>query len=48
MPGVIVAVAQMSCSWDRDENIQKAEALVREAASQGARIIRLQELFETP
>ncbi len=48
MAGLIVAVAQMSCSWDRDENLQKAEGLVREAAAQGARIIQLQELFETP
>lgn len=45
---VKVAATQMSCSTDRDENIRKADALVREAAKQGAQIILLQELFETP
>ena len=48
MSDVTVAGIQMTCSWDRDENIEKAEHMVREAASQGARIIQLQELFETP
>jgi N-carbamoylputrescine amidase len=38
----------MSCSSNIDENISKAETLVREAAAQGAQIILLQELFETP
>jgi N-carbamoylputrescine amidase len=45
---VKVAATQMSCSSKIDENISKAEKLVREAASQGAQIIQLQELFETP
>ncbi|WP_438444994.1 N-carbamoylputrescine amidase [Gorillibacterium sp. sgz5001074] len=48
MRKVKVAATQMSCSWDIDENIRKAEKLVREAAAQGAQIILLQELFETP
>ena len=48
MSDVTVAGIQMTCSWDRDENIKKGERLVREAASQGAQIIQLQELFETP
>lgn len=48
MRKVKVAATQMSCSGNIDENIQKAEALVREAAAQGAQIILLQELFETP
>ncbi|MEO1613480.1 MAG: nitrilase-related carbon-nitrogen hydrolase, partial [Pseudomonadota bacterium] len=43
-----MAVTQMSCTWDRAANIAKAEALVREAAGQGAKLILLQELFETP
>jgi N-carbamoylputrescine amidase len=38
----------MSCSTNIEENISKAEALVRLAAAQGAQIIQLQELFETP
>jgi N-carbamoylputrescine amidase len=45
---VKVAATQMSCSGDIDENIRKAETLVRKAAAQGAQIILLQELFETP
>jgi N-carbamoylputrescine amidase len=45
---VKVAATQMSCSSNIDENISKAETLVREAAAQGAQIILLQELFETP
>lgn len=38
----------MSCSGSIEENIAKADKLVREAARQGAQIILLQELFETP
>ncbi|MEH6498613.1 MAG: N-carbamoylputrescine amidase [Pseudoalteromonas distincta] len=45
---VTVAATQMSCSWDRQANIDKAEKLVREAAGKGAQIILIQELFETP
>jgi len=48
MRKVTVSATQMSCSWDIDENIKNAEKLVREAASKGAQIILLQELFETP
>lgn len=43
---VTVAATQMSCQWDVDENIKKAEQLVRLAAQQGGQIILLQELFE--
>ena len=45
---VTVAATQMACSWDRAANIAKAEHLVRQAAAQGAQIILIQELFETP
>lgn len=48
MRKIIVAATQMACSPDIDENIARAEKLVREAARQGAKIILLQELFETP
>ncbi|MDQ6418863.1 N-carbamoylputrescine amidase [Paenibacillus sp. LHD-117] len=48
MRTVRVAATQMSCTTNIEENIRKAEALVREAAAQGAQIILLQELFETP
>ena len=45
---VTVSALQMSCSWDADANIAKAEKLVREAAARGAHIILLPELFEAP
>ncbi len=48
MSKVTVAATQMACSWDVDENIQKAEELIRLAHEDGARIILLQELFQTP
>ena len=48
MRKVVVAATQMSCTWDREATLAKAEKLVREAAAKGANIILLQELFETP
>lgn len=48
MRKVVVAATQMSCTWDREATLAKAEKLVWEAASKGANIILLQELFETP
>jgi len=45
---VEVAAIQMSCGWDADANIAKAEQLVRDAAARGAQIIQLPELFEAP
>lgn len=48
MRKVKVAATQMACTWNREETLNRAEALVREAAAQGANIILLQELFETP
>lgn len=48
MREVTVAATQMACSWDREANLAGAEALVREAAGQGAQIVLIQELFETP
>jgi len=48
MREVTVATTQMACSWDREANIAGAEALVREAAAEGAQIVLIQELFETP
>ncbi len=48
MSKLTLAATQMSCTWDIDENIHKAEQLVQRAAAEGARIILLQELFQTP
>ncbi len=47
MRKVKVAATQMSCSEDMEDNIAKAEGLVRKAAGEGAQIILIQELFET-
>ena len=43
---VKLAVVQMSCSDNTNENIEKAVDYVREAAAEGADIVLLQELFE--
>lgn len=45
---VTVAATQMQCTWDIPENIKRAENLIHHAADQGAQIILIQELFETP
>jgi N-carbamoylputrescine amidase len=45
---VTVAATQFACSWNVDENLARADALVRSAARDGAQIVLLQELFETP
>ncbi len=42
-----IALLQMTCSPDKGENIEKAARYVREAASKGADLICLQELFST-
>lgn len=46
MRTVKYAGIQMSCTGSVQENIEKAERLVREAAANGAQIILLPELFE--
>ena len=43
-----VAATQMSCSWEIEENISNAINLIEQAANEGANIILLQELFQTP
>ena len=48
MSKVVLAATQMTCSWNIEQNITKAEKLIREGASRGAQIILIQELFETP
>ncbi len=45
---VTLAATQMSCSREVEENVAKAERLVRGAAQEGAGVVLLQELFETP
>ncbi len=46
MRKVSVAAVQMKCTTDVSENIKHADKMVREAASKGANIILLPELFE--
>ncbi len=48
MRKVTVAAVQMSCGRDMAANLDKAETMVLKAASEGAQIILLQELFATP
>jgi len=45
MPKVKVALVQMSCTSNKEGNLQKAIDKAREAASQGAQIVCFQELF---
>ncbi len=45
---VTVAVAQFSSTWDRAANVAKAKDMVRLAASRGANVVVLPELFATP
>ncbi|MBS0392979.1 MAG: N-carbamoylputrescine amidase [Proteobacteria bacterium] len=48
MRNVTLAATQFACTWDRARNIATAERLVRQAAAQGAQVVLVQELFETP
>jgi N-carbamoylputrescine amidase len=43
-----VAATQFACSWDLSANADRAEALVRQAAGQGAQVVLIQELFAAP
>ena len=45
MAKVKVGLVQMSCTADKQQNLQKAIVKVRDAAAKGAQIVCLQELF---
>lgn len=45
---VTVAATQMPCVWDTKANVDRAEQLVRQAVADGANVVLIQELFETP
>jgi N-carbamoylputrescine amidase len=48
MRKITLAATQFACSWDARANIERAKSLVRAAAGQGANVVLIQELFETP
>ena len=48
MRKLTLAATQFACGGDSARNLDKAEALVRRAAADGAEVVLLQELFETP
>jgi N-carbamoylputrescine amidase len=48
MRRLTLAATQFACGPQASANVEKAEALVRQAAARGAQIVLLQELFETP
>jgi len=48
MRKISVAATQFACGWDLPANADKAEALIRLAAAQGAQVVLIQELFATP
>ncbi len=48
MRTVTVAATQFACSWDLPANADRADALVRQAAGQGAQVVLIQELFAAP
>jgi len=43
-----VGIVQIACSADREQNMQKLAARIREAARKGAELVVLQELHNTP
>lgn len=48
MRKVTIGAVQMRCGGGVQENIERAERMVRDAAEQGANVILLPELFERP
>jgi N-carbamoylputrescine amidase len=48
MRPLTLAATQFACTWDLPANFDQAEALVRQAAAEGAKLILIQELFASP
>jgi len=44
---VVIGLVQMKMTGDRDGNVDKAAAMVRRAAEQGAQVVCLPELFDS-
>ena len=47
MRQVTVAATQFACTWDLPANADRAEALLRQPAGQGAQVVLVQELLAT-
>lgn len=45
---VTLSATQFACTDDRTANLATAERVIRQAAAQGANVVLIQELFETP
>ena len=45
---ITIGLVQSKVSEDLNNNLTKTEKMIRQAAKKGARIICLQELFQTP
>ncbi|HWQ80576.1 MAG TPA: carbon-nitrogen hydrolase family protein [Anaerovoracaceae bacterium] len=43
-----IALCQMKISMDKEQNLAKAESMIREAAEKGARVVALPEMFNCP
>ena len=43
-----IGLCQMLVTTDKEENLRKAEKMVREAATQGAQLVMLPEMFQCP
>jgi N-carbamoylputrescine amidase len=48
MRQITLAATQFACTWDLPANADRAEALIRQAAGQGAQVVLIQELFAAP
>jgi N-carbamoylputrescine amidase len=48
MRPITLAATQFACSWDLPANADAAERAVRAAATRGAQVVLVQELFATP
>ena len=48
MRKLTLAATQFACGPHMPDNVDRAEAMVRQAAGRGAQVELLQELFETP
>jgi N-carbamoylputrescine amidase len=48
MESIQIGLIQMKCAQEPEHNLEKALAMIEQAAAQGAHVVCLQELFRTP